>query len=159
MGRGMRISKEQYAIARANGIPNDTTYNRVYNCGWDVEKAITQPVRKKKEVEYPEGLEEKGISKNAYYLRITKYGWSEERAATESYEETAKRNGAKRRVTPKRKYPIGYINLAFNNGISYNMFADRVRSGWTMQDAATLPKGARNYRRQKLMHGKFNPNN
>lgn len=151
----MRISKEQYAIARANGISSDTAYNRVYAYGWEIEKAITQPVKKRVFVDYSKELEERGISKSIYYNRILR-GWDPERAATETTEEAMKRVASKRRVTPKRKYPVEYIKLAESNGVSYNMFADRVRAGWTMQDAATLPKGTKiqNILNERIKYGK-----
>ena len=43
---GKKVPPEQMAIADANGIPRSTLYNRINN-GWDIEKAISQPPRKK----------------------------------------------------------------------------------------------------------------
>lgn len=43
---GKKVPPEQMAIADANGIPRSTLYNRINN-GWDLEKAITEPPRKK----------------------------------------------------------------------------------------------------------------
>ncbi|MBP1907795.1 hypothetical protein J2Z32_004484 [Paenibacillus turicensis] len=146
----MVISKEQYAIARSNGISNDTTYNRVYNCGWDVEKAITKPVRKKVDVDYPEGLEKNGISKSAYYARIKK-GWEPERAATEPYKESS-RKALKMVHEKNRKYPKKYVKLAIQNGLTYEIFANRMRAGWKLEDAATKTKGTklRKIRNEKI---------
>lgn len=137
----MVISKEQYAIARANGISKDTAYNRVYLYGWDVEDAITKPVKKRNFIDYPEGLEERGISKTTYYERI-KRGWEPERAATESYQE-ASRKGLKSAHEKNRKYPKKYVKLAVKNGLTYEIFANRMRAGWKLEDAATKPKGTK----------------
>lgn len=138
----MLISKEQYAIARANGISSDTAYNRVYQYGWDIEKAITEPVKKRVFVDYPDDLEKRGLTKSIYYSRISR-GWDPERAATLSTKEAMKRTALKRKTTPKRKYPLEYVKLAESNGISYTMLTDRIRRGWKIQDAAILPKGTK----------------
>ena len=43
---GKKVPPEKMAIADANGIPRSTLYNRI-NGGWDIDKAITEPPRKK----------------------------------------------------------------------------------------------------------------
>ena len=47
MGRvGKKILPEQIAIAEENGIPRSTIYARLSK-GWDIEKAISEPPRKR----------------------------------------------------------------------------------------------------------------
>lgn len=137
----MLISKEQYAIARENGISCDTAYNRVYLYDWEVERAITEPVKKRVFMDYPEGLEKNGISKTTYYARIKK-GWEPERAATEPYKESS-RKALKMVHEKNRKYPKKYVNLAIKNGLTYEIFTNRMRAGWKLEDAATKPKGTK----------------
>ncbi|MGW5955978.1 hypothetical protein [Bacillus mycoides] len=40
------LEKEEYERAVGNGISRDTLYRRVYQYGWDIEKAINTPARK-----------------------------------------------------------------------------------------------------------------
>ena len=49
------LTEEQLAIAEDNGIPKVTVYKRLER-GWDVEKAITKPTRKLKNVKREDGL-------------------------------------------------------------------------------------------------------
>ena len=49
------LTDEQLAIAEKNGIPKVTVYKRL-DRGWDVEKAITQPTRKPKNVKREDGV-------------------------------------------------------------------------------------------------------
>lgn len=49
------LTNEQLAIADKNGIPKVTVYKRL-DRGWEVEKAITQPTRKPKNVKREDGL-------------------------------------------------------------------------------------------------------
>lgn len=49
------LTEEQLAIADKNGIPKVTVYKRL-DRGWDVEKAITKPTRKVKNVKREDGL-------------------------------------------------------------------------------------------------------
>ena len=39
------ISSVNYAIARDNGISKASLRNRVWNLGWDIKRAITEPIR------------------------------------------------------------------------------------------------------------------
>ena len=48
-----RLSKKERERAAANGIGFRTLQNRVYGCGWDVEKAATWPVGKREKKEKP----------------------------------------------------------------------------------------------------------
>lgn len=39
------ITEEHYKIAEQNGIDRRNVYQRVWGLGWDVDRAITQPLR------------------------------------------------------------------------------------------------------------------
>ncbi|MGL5941135.1 MAG: CopG family transcriptional regulator [Waterburya sp.] len=43
---GKLVPPEKMALADANGIPRSTLYNRINN-GWDVDRAISEPPKKK----------------------------------------------------------------------------------------------------------------
>jgi hypothetical protein len=45
---GGRITPEMWATAKDNGIKKNTLVCRIYRYGWDPERAVTQPVDKKK---------------------------------------------------------------------------------------------------------------
>ena len=49
------LTDEQLAIADKNGIPKVTIYKRL-DRGWEVEKAITKPTRKVKNLKREDGL-------------------------------------------------------------------------------------------------------
>ena len=49
------LTNEQLALAEKNGIPKVTVYKRL-DRGWDVEKAITKPTRKLKNLKREDGL-------------------------------------------------------------------------------------------------------
>ena len=77
------ISSVNYAIAQENGISKATLRNRVWNLGWGIKRAVTEPVREKENnnSEWIEVAKENEINRNTFYSRI-KSGWSAERAAT-----------------------------------------------------------------------------
>jgi len=75
------ITPNDYELALKNGISNSTLTFRVRKYAWDIEKACTKPVKKKKIVsnEIRAILIKNNISLNAYKMRLT-IGWSLERA-------------------------------------------------------------------------------
>lgn len=77
------ISSVNYAIAKDNGISKASLRNRVWNLGWDIKRAITEPIREieNKNSEWIKLAIENGINRNTFYSRM-KLGWSAERAAT-----------------------------------------------------------------------------
>lgn len=81
------ITDEQYEIGFKNNIKKDTIYRRVYQYGWDIEKAITTPVipREHRSRKYPKEYTDlalsNGMSILTFYSRLKK-GWSYEKAAT-----------------------------------------------------------------------------
>ena len=110
----MNISKEQYAIANKNGIKRETAYMRVYQYGWDVERAITERVkgkgecRKKYDDYVYKMLEENNIPKNVFNGRIYR-GWDLVDAYTIPLNSTRKYDAHKRTnnsLKDKRKNDI-----------------------------------------------------
>lgn len=67
------LTSEQLAIAESNEIPKVTVYKRL-DRGWDVEKAITKPTRKPKNVKREDGLfVDSGRGKRRYFSLPVKW--------------------------------------------------------------------------------------
>ena len=75
------ITPEDFEKAKENGIHKETVITRVRKLGWDVDKAITKPARKKRKFtkEEIEIMEENGIDRNTAVCRLN-YGWTVEEA-------------------------------------------------------------------------------
>ncbi|OOZ76560.1 hypothetical protein BHL35_25385 [Bacillus cereus] len=121
---GPVITDEDYEKAAKNGISKSNVYQRVNENGWDLERAITVPVRKKKGSKLNVGMiilaERNGISKPTYYKRI-KSGMDPYEAAT------------------KPKGYAAHLELARKNGIKDVTFYQRVKRGMNPYEAATKP--------------------
>jgi len=67
-----------------------------------------------------------GISPKVLESRVRKYAWDKQRAITQ----------------PVRKFKDHkeWAKVAEENGISYHTFWQRLRKGWTYEQAATMPK-------------------
>jgi hypothetical protein len=77
------VTDEQYEIAARNGISKHNVNQRVYNYDYDVERAITEPLRKPSTrwQQWKEIALAHGISNEAFNSRIAR-GMPEEEAAT-----------------------------------------------------------------------------
>ena len=125
------ITPEQYDTAERNGIKKATLENRVFSLCWPAEKACTKPTKKQTatlEPMWKEKAEELGISVQCLRLRI-RQGWTEERALS-----TPKVVGSIR-----KKHMLEDVERAKANGISYEMYVRRRNSGWSIEDACTVP--------------------
>lgn len=67
-----RLTAEDYAIARSNGISRQRAYQRFWNNGWDKQRAITQPLNSSLWRTYGKICEENGVSRYTFYYRIRK---------------------------------------------------------------------------------------
>lgn len=132
------LTGADYKVAEANGIPRDDAYNRYYRCGWDKERALTEPV--------------------GTYVRVTP-----NMKAWEEWKEVAKKNkitkemffnrlNRKKKMTPEdaATRPKGYrvggtispeiYALAEKNGIPKTTLRNRIfRQKWRHYRAATEP--------------------
>ena len=121
------ITPEDFKIAEENGIPEYVVTTRVRKLGWDVDKAITKPVRAKRKFteEQIKTMEENGVDRNTVSCRL-KWGWTLEEALTK----------------PKKRgrqyvYPEWIYKEANKNGISYSALGNRIRSGMSLEEACT----------------------
>ena len=121
------ITPEDYKIAEENGISKDTLLSRVRKLGWDVDKAITKPVRAKRKFTEEEikTMEENGIDRNVAAGRRY-WGWTLEEAITKS-----KKKGR------QYVYPDWVYKEADKNGISYSALGNRIRRGMSLEEACT----------------------
>lgn len=139
----MKLTKAQRETAKSNNIPLDRAHKRI-DYGWDVETAITKPLRKKikrggmtvgdKHVtdEQIRVAEENGISKNAVRLRLYK-GMRILDAITMQTEDFPSSQEKRSKYTAEEKA------LAASNGVSLGTLHQRVWSGWDKQEALTTP--------------------
>ena len=121
------ITPEDFKIAEENGISKGTLIMRVRRQGWDVDKAITKPVRVKRKFTEEEikTMEENGIDRDVAAGRRY-WGWNLEEAITK----------------PKKKgrqyvYPKWVYKEADKNGISYSALGNRIRRGMSLEEACT----------------------
>lgn len=91
------ITEEAYLIGEKNGIPRETVYARWARNMWDIERAITEPVKKlKRSAEWQEWkhvCKEHGVYNELFYSR-RKSGLPPELAATLKVE----KRGGKRAI-------------------------------------------------------------
>lgn len=121
------ITPEDYKEAAKNGICKDTLETRVRKLGWNVKKATTKEVRKKRKIseELLEKAKELGIDRNTISSRIG-YGWSVEEACTKP-----------KKAGRDRLYPNWVYEEANKNNIRYSTINSRVKRGWSLQEACT----------------------
>ncbi|MFP3415039.1 hypothetical protein SB773_26280 [Bacillus sp. SIMBA_074] len=120
---GPVITDEDYEKAAKNGISKSNVYQRVNEYGWELERAITVPIRKRKggiNASMITLAERNGISKVTFCKRI-KNGMDPYEAAT------------------KPKGYESYLELSRKNGIKDATFYQRITRGMKPYEAATKP--------------------
>lgn len=103
-------------MAKGNGIKKATVENRVYQLGWDIDRAITTPVRKKKNNISPhlKVARKNGIKETTVRRRIER-GWSIERSistetiSSEEKMKKARRNKKQTIIKKKKKSSENYF--------------------------------------------------
>jgi hypothetical protein len=134
----MRVSEfhqpEDIELAKSNGINYLSFYNRVYNLGWPIKRAATEPLNSRstcKWYQWRDICKEHGISQNMFYQRLYA-GWGEENASTLPPGTKFKK--------PKPKLTPTLIELAEQHGISKWALHARVhRYKWPLEKALTTP--------------------
>ena len=121
------ITPEDFEKAKENGIHKDTVITRVRKLGWDVDKAITKPARKKRKFtkEEIEIMEENGVDRNTASGRLNK-GWDPKEVLTRP-----KKRGK------QRIYPEWVYEEADKHGIRYSALGNRIRRGMSLEEACT----------------------
>lgn len=144
-GHYFYITPEEYEAAEKLGISKSTLESRVWDLGWEKERALTTPPRKLNDrSHWSKVAETNGISYRLFINRVTLHGWSEERAATEPVwtKKDYKKFWAEKNARNNRESdPIyQFSQLAVENGICKNTFYSRIRLlRWDPERAATEP--------------------
>lgn len=153
----MYFIKDLIQFSKVKDLTIKDLYNRLNHHGWDVERALSQPLGTKKQ---PHGTGErkyeyKGNTYNSYELwemrkvnelsvfditnRINHHGWDIEKALTKP----------KKKMNQKFKYKNNLYTskelqqIAKENGIdiTYHDITDRInKGGWSVEKAVTTPK-------------------
>lgn len=143
------IEEKDFIKAEENGIDRVNVQNRVYGNGWAVDKAITTPLRKRKNgesiytKEVLRNLEKYGLSKEVFYARRRK-GWTIKEASTTPLL-TAKEIGARRKAKLGIEgYKGGLTQYHFDKaleiGLSKQTVYNRVNSlNWSIERAISEP--------------------
>lgn len=81
------LTEQDYRIADENGIERLLAYRRVNECGWNIERAITEGVNEKHRPtgaweRWKEAAQRNGVSHQLFRTRLSR-GKSEEEAACE----------------------------------------------------------------------------
>jgi len=126
------ITDDDYLVAKSNGIVRTTLESRVRDLGWDVDRAIAQPVQKDRIILIPDSIytlaKENGIKRATLHDRIRQLKWDMEEAATRPIRHS---------LTPEK---MAYIEGAKSLGVSRTLFRSRIRAGWSWEKAANTPK-------------------
>lgn len=132
------ITPEEYKKAAENGVSSFLLEVRIRTLSWEKSKAINTPPHIKKSLkDWIKIAERHGICYSTLRYRANRLGWDLERAATQPLQDRSIQ--AKNAYEKLRKYPKEYKDLALKNGISERSFHRRLKSGWTIEDAATKP--------------------
>ena len=139
------ITPDEYAEAERNGINARCLNSRIRSQAWPKRKAITTPKGLKTDRSHLKSmLINHGISHIQFNNRL-RWGWDELRAATTPIQD---KEGLRRQffqmIEQIRKYPREIVDLASNNGIKYETFRHRVKAGWSIELASTLPPSPSN---------------
>jgi hypothetical protein len=139
------ITPDEYEIAEQNGICKKTLEMRIREYAWDKQRALTEPVRQKRELDLPNEVikraAQNGIEYNLLSQRILQLNWDIEKACTEPLFDYS--NHLVEVNKSRRKYPQELYELAKVNGIHERTFRRRVKNGMDMYEAATKPTATR----------------
>ena len=152
-GRAYRSIK---ALARHFGVKEGTLWNRLFRLGWTLEEAVGVSPRKhdrhdrrynpvdfrgKHYASHAALAKEYGIRPNRFHARI-KSGWSIPEALGLTPRQRKLPSGRERNVTCDGKVYKDVTKLARAFGISRSVVHDRLRIGWTPEEAVGLAQRA-----------------
>jgi len=137
------LTPDHFKLAEKNGISKQLLADRVYQRGWLIDRAISQPKQNKNNSEefklWAKVAEANGISSILFSQRLIVSKWSYEKAATRKkmtkYEiaDEAKKTNVYTVFTKEQH------EVAKANGIKKGTMYARVRNyGWTVDDAITV---------------------
>lgn len=133
------ITPEEYKRAAENGISKQCLEVRIRSLGWTKFRALNEKPLKFNRLpkEWIDIAIKNGICYSTFKYRVNILKLDIEIAATKPLQD--RKSQAKKAYEASRKYSKEYKDLAIKNGISERTFHRRVKSGWTLIDAATRP--------------------
>ena len=137
------VTDEQYEIARKNGIPRKRVNDRINKSGWDIDRAITTPVKERKNryEAWKEICEQNGISRSTFNKRLAA-GWTEKRAASTPFSNKLGR---------ERIFDDELVRKAAQNGITYgDLYRRCYFHQWSPEKAASVPIKHKRKRGEKV---------
>lgn len=133
------ISPNDYKVAEKNGINKWALEKRVYY-GWDVDRAITTPIRKRVDIGWRDWktiAEQNGVTYDCFRMRRNN-GINPKEAAILPPLSLEKRRKIGTNIN--RKYDPQVLEAALQNGISKSTFYARVgKLGWSIEKAINTP--------------------
>lgn len=156
------ITDDQYNTAFKNGISKRRVEHRVRAMYWDIERAITQPVKNRSAKYITNDVREEaaklGISYSLIRKRISS-GMTLNDAITTPLAD--KKQQAENARKNNKKYPDWVYKKLEENAISTSTFYKRInKSRWSVIEACTKPvmsnreKGLLNKDKRKIVFGK-----
>lgn len=135
------VTPKDYEVAKQNGIDEQRVYTRVYMHGWNIERAITEPVRSYNDLsKYANLAKRNNISYNTFYERVRR-GMQPRKAATTPVKTSKEISKImQKRKKTKLKYPKWVYEKAEKNNIKIGTLSSRIdKWNWTYEDACTIP--------------------
>ena len=137
------LTPEHFELANKNGISKRLLGDRVYQRGWLIDRAISQPKQNKNSSEdfklWAKVAENNGISSILFSQRLTVSKWSYEKSATHKKMTKEEIAAEAKKTNVYTVFTKEQHEIAKTNGIKKGTMYARVRDyGWTVEDAITV---------------------
>ena len=137
------LNPKHFELAEKNGISKRLLSDRVYQRGWLIDRAISQPKQNKNNSEefklWAKIAENNGISSILFSQRLIVSGWSYEKAATRKKMNKDEIADEAKKTNVYRIFTKQQHEVAKANGIKKGTMYARVRDYcWTVDDAITV---------------------
>lgn len=135
------VTEADYKRAAKNGISRAQAYGRMYYSGWDVDRAVTEPIEKRSARDpWVSVARSNDISQQLYRYRVKKKGMSPEEAATTPVMSIYAALEKAREKRPRAAiYTREQMETAKRNRIKENTFIFRVKNGMPPEEACVKP--------------------
>lgn len=135
------ITPEDFKIAAENGISENLVAVRVRQLGWDIDKAISTPKKNKNKnllwKKWKNTALQNGITYKLFYKRVFYNDVNPETAATTP--PMARKDITELSMKSIQKYDPKLLEVAEKNGISKQLFYNRMHRNWDIERAITTP--------------------
>ncbi|ADL53245.1 hypothetical protein [Clostridium cellulovorans] len=139
------ITPEEYLKAEKNGIGRRLFEDRVRRYGWSKTRALATPKTIREESPFTKEqlntARKNGISFEAAYGRVKRLKWSIEKAISTPILTRSEM------ASNRKKEASEAMKVAVRNGISEQLFRERIAREWSEEEASTIPPLKRGQRR------------